>query len=135
MADRRLVAIDDVPGDGTLVFTIARDGTTREVLLTRLTDGSVAAWENHCQHWIDVRLDDGDGAVLRGDEIVCQHHGAMFDRSTGTCTWGPCEGARLESVGIESVDGTVYLDEPGWSVVGRGVEEAAGHGSRGGLDL
>lgn len=135
MDSRRLAAIDEVPVGGTVVFTIARDGTTREVLLSRLPDGEVVAWENHCQHWIDVRLDDGDGATLRGEEIVCQHHGAMFDRTTGVCTWGPCEGARLDAVAVEAVDGFVCLDEPGWTVVGRGVDETAGHGSRGGLDL
>lgn len=135
MDGRRLAAVDDVPTDGTLVFTIERDGSTREVVVSRLDDGAVVAWENHCQHWIDVRLDKGDGAVLRGNEIVCQNHGAMFDRETGRCTWGPCEGARLDPVDIEHVDGTVLLDEPGWTVMGRGIDEAAGHGSRGGLDL
>lgn len=135
MMSRRLVAVEDVPTDGTLVFTIARDGATREVILTRLADERVVAWENHCQHWIDVRLDKGEGAVLRDEEIVCQNHGAMFDRETGRCTWGPCEGANLDAVSIETADGVVFLDESGWEVVGPGVDEAAGHGSRGGLDL
>lgn len=131
----RLAAAEDVPRDDTLVFTIARDGSTREVVLSRLDDGDVVAWENHCQHWIDVRLDKGEGAVLRDDEIVCENHGAMFDRDTGRCTWGPCEGASLDAVAVEQVDGSVYLAEPGWRVVGRGIDEAGGHGSRGGFDL
>lgn len=132
---RRLAAVEAVPVDETRAFTIERDGESREVLLTRLTDGTVAAWENHCQHWIDVRLDKGGGALVRDGEIVCRNHGAMFEKETGRCTWGPCVGAVLDGVAIERRDGVLYLDEPGWRVVGPGVGDEGGHDSRGGLDL
>ena len=136
MEARRLAGVEAVPADGTTVYRVARDGEVREVLLTRLDDGDVAVWENHCQHWTDVRLDRGGGAATRGDELLCRKHGAMFDAATGVCTWGPCEGARLEPVGTVVEDGAVYLDEPGWRVVGPGVEEEDGtNDARGGLDL
>ena len=135
MEIRRLARVEAVPDDGTVVYRIARDGEVREVLLTRLGDGGVAAWENHCQHWTDVRLDRGGGAATRGEELLCQKHGAMFDAATGVCTWGPCEGARLDAVETVVEGGTVYLDEPGWRVVGPGVVEDDTHDARGGLDL
>ncbi len=134
MEASRLAPVEDVPPDGTAVYILERDGETREVLLTRLADGSIAAWENHCQHWIDVRLDRGDGATVRGDEIVCQRHGAMFERATGLCTWGPCEGAVLDEVAVVTDGDVVYLDEPEWTVVGPGVADDGGHDDRGGLD-
>ena len=135
MPARRLAAVEAVPVDGSVVYRLARDGETREVLLTRLADGHVAAWENHCQHWTDVRLDRGDGAATRGDELLCRKHGAMFEKATGRCTWGPCEGARLDPVDVAVEDGAVYLEEPGWRVVGPGVAADDGYDSRGGLDL
>ena len=135
MAGRRLADVDDVPVDGSVVLTLERDGETREVLLTRLADGGVAAWENHCQHWIDVRLDRGDGAAVRGDELLCQKHGAMFEKATGRCTWGPCEGASLDPVEVAVEGSSVVLDEPGWRVRGPGVEDDGDNDARGGLDL
>lgn len=135
MEARRLTEVDAVPSDGTAAFTIERDGETREVLLVRLGTGEVVAWENHCQHWTDVRLDRGDGAAVRGDELLCQKHGAMFEKATGICTRGPCLGARLDPVSIVVEDGVVVLDEDGWTVRAPGVQADEGNDARGGLDL
>ncbi|WP_254543427.1 Rieske (2Fe-2S) protein [Halomarina pelagica] len=117
--DRRIASVEEVPEDGTLLFTV-RDGfDTEEVVLIRLAteddegatggDASVAAWKNYCQHWTDVRLDKGSGAMVRDGEIVCQRHGATFERDSGYCTFGPCEGAYLEEVAVAVEDGAVYL--------------------------
>ncbi|MFC7155476.1 Rieske (2Fe-2S) protein [Halomarina halobia] len=114
--DRRIASVEEVPEDGTLLFTV-RDGfDTEEVVLIRLAgdesgDSSppVAAWKNYCQHWTDVRLDKGSGAMVRDGEIVCQRHGATFERDSGYCDFGPCEGAYLEEVAVAVEDGAVYL--------------------------
>lgn len=106
--DRRIASLDEVPEDGTLLFTV-RDGfDTDEVILVRLADG-VAAYRNYCQHWTDVRLDKGSGALVRDGEIVCQKHGATFESDTGYCDFGPCEGATLDVVEVTVEDGAVYL--------------------------
>lgn len=106
--DRRIASLDEVPEDGTLLFTV-RDGfDTDEVILVRLADG-VAAYRNYCQHWTDVRLDKGSGALVRDGEIVCQKHGATFESDTGYCDFGPCEGATLDVVEVTVGDGAVYL--------------------------
>ena len=89
-------------------------GGSVEVILTQLPDGEVRAYRNHCQHWTDVRLDRGDGAVVRGTEIVCAKHAATFERATGLCTGGPCEGARLDRVAVEERQGAVHLVEDGY---------------------
>lgn len=111
--DRRIASLDEVPEDGTLLFTV-RDGfDTDEVILVRLADG-VAAYRNYCQHWTDVRLDKGSSALVRNGEIVCQKHGATFESDTGYCDFGPCEGATLDVVEVTVEDGAVYLADDGY---------------------
>lgn len=109
--DRRIVAVEEVPAEGTLLFTV-RDGfDTEEAILTGLSDGSVHAFRNYCTHWTDVRLDKGSGAMVRNGEIVCQKHGATFAQGSGYCDFGPCEGSTLETVEVAVVDDAVYLTD------------------------
>lgn len=126
--------VEEIPEDSTVVVTVETpEGEVEELLLTRVDDG-VRAYVNRCQHWTDVRLDDGDGAYLRDGEIVCEKHGAMFRLSDGLCTIGPCEDATLPSVSTSVDDGEVLLGD-GYTVLGLGsVEDGDGHelGSRGG---
>jgi len=118
--DRRIAAVDEIPEDGTLLFTI-RDGFDREeAILVRLDDGSVTAWKNYCQHWTDVRLDKGSGAAVREGELLCQKHGATFQKDTGFCDFGPCEGSYLDEVRVVVEDGSVYLDEADYEFDGLG---------------
>ncbi|MFB6171184.1 MAG: Rieske (2Fe-2S) protein [Haloarculaceae archaeon] len=106
----RIAATEDVPADSTLLFTV-RDGfDLEEAILVSLDDG-VAAWKNHCQHWTDVRLDTGSGATIRDGQLLCGRHGALFERDTGHCTFGPCEGAYLAAVEVTVADGAVYLTD------------------------
>ena len=108
--DRRIAALSEIPEGGTLLFT-AREGFDEvEVVLVRMADG-VAAWENYCQHWTDVRFDKGSGGMVRNDELVCQKHGATFETDTGYCNFGPCEGAYLDGVDVTVHDGDVYLTD------------------------
>lgn len=107
---RRIAATDEVPTDGTLLVTLRRGTDTEEAILTRLSDG-VVAFRNSCPHWTDVRLDRGSGALVRGDELVCQKHGATFERETGACDFGPCEGAVLDQIDVTAENGDVYLTD------------------------
>lgn len=110
---RRMTDASEVPDDGTLLVTLERteDGEQREAVLTTLSEGTVVAWLNYCQHWTDVRLDTGDGAPMRGGEITCRRHAATFDPANGECTFGPCEGAFLNDVAVTVEDGGVYLTD------------------------
>ena len=142
---RRITALDEVPGDSTFLFTVRRDGEEREAVLTRLdadaaddvaadggTEVTVTAFENYCQHWTDVRLDKGSGAAVRDGEIVCQKHGATFQRDSGFCDFGPCEGASLSHVEVTVSDGDVYLadDDYEFDHVGPAGDDDLSSGSR-----
>ncbi|QCC52335.1 Rieske (2Fe-2S) protein [Halapricum salinum] len=127
----RIADLDAVPTDGTLLFTVEHDDEEREAILTRLADGSVVAWRNYCQHWTDIRLDTGDGAPMRGGEIACRRHAATFDRESGECTFGPCEGAYLNEIDVTVQDGEVLLTDDEYAFAYQGPADAhtAGSGS------
>jgi nitrite reductase/ring-hydroxylating ferredoxin subunit len=115
--DRRIASLDAVPSETTYLFTLRKhEGDPREAVLVRTDDG-VAGWLNYCRHLIDVRLDKGSGAPMRDGELVCANHGAYFESDTGYCTFGPCEGATLESVDVSVVDGDVYLTDDDYAFV------------------
>ena len=130
--DRRIAAVEEVPDDGTLLFTVREGFDREEAVLTRLGDGSIVAFRNYCPHWTDVRFDKGSGALVRNGEIVCQKHGATFDRDSGFCTHGPCEGASLETIDTVVENGAVYLAEADYEFVelGPSGEHDLSSGSR-----
>ena len=125
MATRRAVAsVDDVPAETTYLFTVrgADSEDEREVILVR-TDGELHAWLNYCQHYTHIKIDKGSGAEMRGDELICENHGAYFESDTGFCNFGPCEGAYLNDVEIAVEDETVYLTDEDYEFVRAGPTE------------
>jgi nitrite reductase/ring-hydroxylating ferredoxin subunit len=129
--DRHVVSLDEVPADGTLLFTVRGDDGLEEVVLVRAND-EVVAYKNYCQHWTDVRLDKGSGALVRSGEIVCQKHAATFETGSGYCNFGPCEGSYLDAVEIDVVDGEVFLTGDGYAFerLGSSGEQTGSSGSR-----
>jgi len=142
--DSRLASVDEVPTDSTMLVTLAeRDGVDEhggeddadghgdgdspdaevEAILTRLDDGTVVAFRNRCRHWTDVKLDRGDGAAVRGDRVICRKHGATFERDSGYCDFGPCEGSTLATVDVAVEDGDVDLADDGYAFVCEGGTE------------
>ena len=132
--DDRVAAVDDVPRDGSLLFTV-RDGFDREeAILLRFADG-VVALRNYCPHWTDVRLDTGSGATRRNGELVCEKHGATFEAATGDCTHGPCEGATIDELEVTVADGTVYLTDENYEFEHTGPSGEHDLSSRGRIDF
>jgi nitrite reductase/ring-hydroxylating ferredoxin subunit len=126
----RIAAVEEVPEEGSLLFTV-RDGFDREeAILLRLADG-VVALRNYCPHWTDVRLDSGSGATVRNGELVCTKHGATFDRATGECTHGPCEGATIDRLDVTVADGDIYLTDDTYTFEERGPSGEHDRSSRG----
>jgi nitrite reductase/ring-hydroxylating ferredoxin subunit len=138
----RIAPVEDVPEEGTLLVTLRRrdpdgDGNEdadgddtdptgpTEAILSRLKDGTVVAYRNYCMHWTDVRLDKGSGALVRRGELVCQKHGATFQRDSGYCDFGPCEGASLERVDVTVRDSQVLLTDEDYAFVHVGPDESA----------
>ena len=122
MNGERITGVQSVPVDSSYLFRVRDGEEEREAILVRLDDG-VAAWLNYCQHLTHIKLDKGSGAPLRDGEAVCANHGAMFEVDSGLCTFGPCEGAYLESVGVTVEDGDVYLVDDRFEFVGEGPIE------------
>lgn len=107
---RHVAPLDEVPTDGTLLFEARRGRRGTEGILRR--DGETAlAWRNACPHEPDVRLDEGFGARVTDDHIVCHKHGARFVCGDGFCTRGPCRGQSLEPILVEVRDDQVYLTD------------------------
>ncbi|WP_440007919.1 Rieske (2Fe-2S) protein [Halomicrococcus sp. SG-WS-1] len=105
----RLAAVEAIPENGSLLFTVREeDGRKEEVVLVR-GDDCVEAWKNFCQHETDQRLDRGFGAAMRDGEIICPKHGSMFDACTGHCDNGKAAGSTLVAVDVTVEDGDVYL--------------------------
>ena len=117
----RITSVDVIPEETTFLFRVQEMGSggEREAILLRI-DGEVVGWLNYCQHLTHIKLDKGSGAPMRGDEIVCTNHGAMFEADSGLCTFGPCKGAYLEEIEIVVRDGEVYLSDDGYEFVGTG---------------
>jgi nitrite reductase/ring-hydroxylating ferredoxin subunit len=126
MASRRAVAsIEDVPAETTYLFTLRETDTDeeREAILVR-NDAGIYAWLNYCQHYTHIRIDKGSGAEMRGEEFICENHGAYFESDTGFCNFGPCEGAYLNEVDVAVEDDTVYLTDDDYEFVRAGPIES-----------
>ena len=121
--DRRIVDADAVTVDDTVAFTATDGFDSTEGLLTRLDDDTIVAYTNYCPHWRDVRIDKGSGATVRDGELVCGKHGAIFEKATGDCDFGPCEGAVLDAFEVTVADGAVYLTDDAWDGAERGLSE------------
>jgi nitrite reductase/ring-hydroxylating ferredoxin subunit len=133
--DRRIVDADAVTVDDTVAFTATDGFDSTEGLLTRLDDDTIVAYTNYCPHWRDVRLDKGSGATVRDGELVCGKHGAIFEKATGDCDFGPCEGAVLDAFEVTVADGAVYLTDDAWDGAERGLSEERDLSSGGRIDF
>lgn len=87
-------------GDEPITFVKRRDGKIIRGLLVRTALGP-AAYENTCPH-VPIPLDrDGESLLSEdGRHLVCNNHGALFERETGLCVSGPCAGERLRPIPI-----------------------------------
>lgn len=94
-----LAEADDAGGAKPFRIVVARDRT-----------GRFFAYRNACPHqgvWLNIgsgRFLDETGALLQ-----CGRHGATFTIETGACVSGACEGAQLQKVLVEALDGEVCI--------------------------
>ncbi|WP_281195297.1 Rieske 2Fe-2S domain-containing protein [Halorubrum sp. F4] len=126
----RIVDLEAVPENGSYLFT-AEDPFTNEteLVLVRCTEEpGVRAWANTCPHE-SQRLDTGDGAAIRNDEIVCPRHGSLFDACSGECDNGPAAGTTLPDVDVAVEDGVVHLADDRYTFLHEGGIDDGGPGS------
>ncbi|GAM97100.1 ferredoxin subunits [alpha proteobacterium U9-1i] len=100
-----LARVEDVPDNGAIALHFENDS----VLLTR-RGAEVFAYVNLCPHSY-YHLDREDGRVLVQEQrfIVCPHHGASFELTSGACAGGPCNGEGLQTIAIDVRDGAISL--------------------------
>jgi nitrite reductase/ring-hydroxylating ferredoxin subunit len=105
----RLDEIDPETGKEALVQT----GSGNRYIALFKVDNQVHAYLNTCPHQ-GRSLNWAPDQFLLGDDgkLVCPHHGACFDISTGECTSGPCEGASLTRLECVIVNGIVQIPVP-----------------------
>ncbi|MEE4201362.1 Rieske (2Fe-2S) protein [Erythrobacter sp.] len=72
----------------------------RSVLLVRLADGALRAYDGLCSH----ALLPLDGARVRRGAIMCPHHGARFECGSGDAL-GPPASAGLTPLELKEDDG------------------------------
>lgn len=73
---------------------------------------TVQAYENRCPH-VGLPLDWQPDQFLSRDGLYlqCANHGALFEKASGFCVYGPCAGQRLNPVAVTVENGRVILDE------------------------
>jgi nitrite reductase/ring-hydroxylating ferredoxin subunit len=95
----RLEDIEDGEGKG---FTLGEGAAASDIFVVR--QGACAfAYVNSCPHQ-GLPLDWTPDQFISEDSglILCATHGAQFAIADGTCVSGPCIGARLQSIPVET---------------------------------
>lgn len=71
---------------------------------------TVCAYVNRCAHLaLPLNLLPDRFLTYDGSMILCTAHGAIFEKATGYCVAGPCQGRSLTAVPVEVVAGYVLL--------------------------
>ncbi len=107
---RVLCTLAELAAEGSRGFTVGEGDWPLRGFVVCGTGGVPRAFVNWCPH-------AGHGLNLRphrflapgGELIVCNSHGALFERDSGLCVAGPCAGHRLRPVPIEVVGERVLL--------------------------
>ena len=115
MTETRVEAgrLEDLGADEVRVVRLApsADGRPREALVLRDEHGTPRAYLNRCKH-LPIPIDGGSREFLAPDgSLRCGTHGALYRRSDGLCTVGPCAGQSLEAIPIECDAGQLYLPD------------------------
>jgi nitrite reductase/ring-hydroxylating ferredoxin subunit len=89
-------------------FGVVVEGVARDAFAVRYR-GRWFAYVNVCRHQLQP-LDFGDAHFFDDafDALVCCHHGARYRPETGECFDGPCRGARLTALALETRDGALW---------------------------
>ena len=85
-------------------FVTRVDVAGRAVILTKTADG-VRAFDGTCSH-ADFQFETS--RLMRGRNIECPAHGALFDAATGAVAKGPAT-RPLECISVEVRDGIVRV--------------------------
>lgn len=106
-----LCRLSDISAEDTKGFVLGGGEWPLRGFLVRTGD-TVQGYVNRCPHaghMLSFRPD----RFLTPDKalILCQSHGALFDKSSGRCVGGPCVGEALTRIPVQVTDGEVRLAE------------------------
>lgn len=87
---------------------IQHQGEPLWLILTR-REGQTRAWHNVCPHQ-GRPLNFAPDRFLtdKHNQLVCCHHGAVFEPDGGICVSGPCERAELKGVEVSESEGQIH---------------------------
>lgn len=73
------------------------EGSGQDTLFVLRHHGRLHAWANTCPH-LGVPMAWRRHAHLNaaGTHVQCHAHGALFDKASGLCVQGPCQGQSLQ---------------------------------------
>ena len=110
-ATRLLCSVAEIPDGGSKSFAMGEGEWPLRGILIRDGD-TVHAYVNRCPH-AGHQLNFMSDNFLTPDRelIICRSHGAMFDKASGVCVYGPCTGDALTRVAIVVEGGKVKLQD------------------------
>ena len=73
-------------------------------------NGAFRAFRNSCPHF-DVPLNHSPEELFTddGQHFQCITHFARFDKHSGLCVYGPCEGEALQSIALHEENGMLSI--------------------------
>lgn len=106
---RVLCSLDDVAAHGCRGFRVGAGDWPLRGFVVRVADG-VRAYVNRCAH-LNYPLNYTPHGFLTADGsmIMCNVHGALFEKDTGYCVSGPCYGLSLIALPVRIDGGYVLL--------------------------
>ena len=105
-----LCKIADVGKNGKEVCLQTDSGVVYVILFEY--QGTVRAYLNICPHQgMPLNLAPDKFMFSGNDLLMCAHHGARFELTTGECVGGACRGARLQMVRVKCDADSVWLDQ------------------------
>ncbi len=104
---KKICQLGDIEDGQARSFAIP-DKPERTLLVVRR--GQQAwAYLNMCPHMgVELEFSPDKFISFDGTQIQCAMHGALFEFTTGYCSWGPCQGRSLVKVNIHIKDGAVF---------------------------
>ena len=105
----RLARLDDLQPGATRGFMLGEGDWPLRGLMVRNGD-CVDAFVNRCPHaGHQLNFLSDNFLTPDGTLILCRSHGALFEKASGRCVYGPCVGEGLLRVPVAVADGWVCL--------------------------
>lgn len=107
---RSVIACVAAPPEGTArpFEGILRGRRIQGVVVTR--GGRFYAYENLCRHLAFPLDSPRDGSFLSPHgHLLCIHHGALYETTSGRCIEGPCLGENLRAFTVDVRRGELWI--------------------------